>query len=87
MVYSKWLFKKLPKDSFFINKRGENKDTVSIVESIIKPNVDTGYYLLDSSLASNTLENNIRTLWMTQRCTEEPVSLGKYRNHNENTCH
>lgn len=54
-----------------------------MIESIIKPSVERGYYLLGSSLASNTLEN-IRTLWMTQRCIEEPVSLSKYRNHDQN---
>lgn len=37
-----------------------------MVESIMKPNVERIYYLLYSSLASNTLEN-IRTLWMTQK--------------------
>lgn len=54
-----------------------------MVESIIKSNVGRGYYLLDSNLDSNTLEN-IATLWMTQRCVEEPVSLSKNRNHDQN---
>lgn len=54
-----------------------------MTESIIKPSVERGYYLLGSSLASHALEN-IRTLWMTQRCIEEPVPLRKYRNHDQN---
>lgn len=54
-----------------------------MVESIIKSKVGRGYYLLDSNLDSNPLEN-ITTLWMTQRCVEESVSLRKNRNHDQN---
>lgn len=54
-----------------------------MVESISKSNVGRDCYLLDSNVDSNTLEN-IRTLWMSQRCVEEPVSLSKNRSHDQN---